>query len=202
MITLFPTQIHHEKLVKNATAFNRDLLKECYQFREMDEQGRKWSKKNYPGGYTSYGSISKLFRNSSTFDELRRKIDKHVLKYARSLDMDTKKHELTMTNLWVNIVPKHTYHGLHLHPLSTVSGTYYVQVPKNSGDLKFEDPRMSAFMGSAPRLSSARRENQRHFSISPKAGEVVLFESWLKHEVTQNLSSQDRVSVSFNYNWF
>ncbi len=202
MITLFPTQIHHEKLMAKSTVFNRDLLKECYQFREMDEQGRKWSKKNYPGGYTSYGSISKLFKNSSTFDELRQKIDKHVQKYARSLDMDTRKHKLEMTNLWVNIVPKHTYHGLHLHPLSTVSGTYYVQVPKNSGAIKFEDPRMSAFMGSVPRLPNAHRDNERFHSITPKAGDVVLFESWLKHEVMQNLSAKDRVSISFNYNWF
>jgi uncharacterized protein (TIGR02466 family) len=34
------------------------------------------------------------------------------------------------------------------------------------------------------------------------AGHVVLFESWLRHEVAQNPVTAERVSVSFNYDWF
>ena len=32
-----------------------------------------------------------------------------------------------MTDCWVNIMPRGTAHGLHLHPLATISGTYYVK---------------------------------------------------------------------------
>ncbi|MEN9778846.1 MAG: hypothetical protein RJB04_2601, partial [Verrucomicrobiota bacterium] len=53
----FPTFIYSARLRANGTAFNRELLQECHQFRDFDDAGRKWSKKNYPGGYTSYGSI-------------------------------------------------------------------------------------------------------------------------------------------------
>ena len=35
-----------------------------------------------------------------------------------------------------------------------------------------------------------------------RAGRVVLFESWLRHEVPPNQSSSERVSISFNYSWF
>jgi uncharacterized protein (TIGR02466 family) len=34
------------------------------------------------------------------------------------------------------------------------------------------------------------------------AGNVILFESWLRHEVSANPVAEDRVSISFNYNWF
>jgi uncharacterized protein (TIGR02466 family) len=30
---------------------------------------------------------------------------------------------------------------------------------------------------------------------------VVLFESWLRHEVAANQAEEDRVSISFNYHW-
>ncbi len=204
----FPTKIYQSKLLLNSrlknnlSTLNKELLKECYQIRDLDHQGRQWSRENYPGGFTSYSSMSELFRVSSTFDKLKKHIDRHVKKYAQSLNMDLKQHPLEMTNLWVNIVPRHTYHGLHLHPLSSISGTYYVQVPEKSGMIKFEDPRLPCFMASVPRITGASLQNLRFVSIKPQAGDVLLFESWLRHEVMQNLSSGDRVSISFNYNWF
>jgi uncharacterized protein (TIGR02466 family) len=33
------------------------------------------------------------------------------------------------------------------------------------------------------------------------AGHIVLFESWLRHEVLANPVAAERVSVSFNYQW-
>ncbi len=34
------------------------------------------------------------------------------------------------------------------------------------------------------------------------AGTVLLFESWLRHEVPPNPVRAERVSISFNFNWF
>ncbi|MGE3975249.1 MAG: TIGR02466 family protein [Bdellovibrionales bacterium] len=203
MITkLFPTHVYYENLTSASGSLQKQLLKECYQLRDYDKKGRKWSESNYAGGYTSYSSMSELFRFSSTFENLKNKIDRHVKKFANTLDMDVKNHKLEMTNLWVNIVPKGTFHSLHLHPVSSISGTFYVQVEKKSSKIKFEDPRMTCFMGSVPRKPSAKLENQRFYKLLPQNGHVLLFESWLRHEVEQNMSEQDRVSISFNYNWF
>jgi uncharacterized protein (TIGR02466 family) len=38
--------------------------------------------------------------------------------------------------------------------------------------------------------------------LRSRAGQLVLFESWLRHEVAPNPLAAERVSVSFNYNWF
>jgi uncharacterized protein (TIGR02466 family) len=199
----FPTFIYYASLQARAgAAFNRELLKECYQLRDFDDAGLKWSAKNYPGGYTSYGSMDKLHRFSSTFEDLEKRITRHVMNYARALEMDLSDRKLEMTDCWVNIMPHQVVHSLHLHPLSTISGTYYVRTPRNCSTIRFEDPRLSKFMAAPPKTASASAANRQHVTYQAEAGKLVLFESWLRHEVGANQAATDRVSISFNYNWF
>jgi light-regulated signal transduction histidine kinase (bacteriophytochrome) len=40
------------------------------------------------------------------------------------------------------------------------------------------------------------------FTLPARAGRVILFESWLRHEVPPNTVAAQRVSISFNFNWF
>jgi len=200
--TLFPTFIYYAPLRNKGLAqLNKDLKKEALKFAEIDEQGQIWSRKNYKGGYTSYGSIANLHQVSSTFEELEKEINKHVAKFVKHLEMDINPKELKMTSCWVNIMPTDVIHTMHLHPLSVISGTYYVQTPKNSSSLKFEDPRLDSFMASPPRKHNAKDYNQRHYSLKPQEGHVVLFESWLRHEVPKNDATKERISISFNYDW-
>lgn len=167
----------------------------------LDVAGHDWSAENYKNGFTSYATANQLHRMSPTFHLLERKIDQHVKKYSDALDLDLKGGKLAMTNCWVNIMPPNAHHGLHLHPLSVISGTFYVSVPKGASTIKFEDPRLPGFMGSPPRKAKARRENRTFVNFSPKEGNIILFESWLRHEVPLNSSREPRVSVSFNYGW-
>jgi uncharacterized protein (TIGR02466 family) len=201
--SLFPTLIYKAPLRRGGSAaLNRRLLAECLQIRLDDAAGRRWSERNYPGGFTTYSSAHRLHQMSPTFDELRRRLDRHVKSYAESLQLDLAGRELGMTDCWINIMPRHVVHGLHLHPLATISGTYYVQTPRGCSALKFEDPRLDRFMAAPPRRADARRENQPWVKVPAEVGNVVLFESWLRHEVAPNASAAERISVSFNYNWF
>ncbi len=197
----FSTFIYGAPLQPRWQSLNRELLKECHQLREFDREGQRWSKKNYPGGYTSYHSFDHVQQLSSTFMELQRRLDRHVKAYARGLDWDLAGRGLTMTDCWVNIMPHRTAHSLHLHPNSVVSGTYYVATPKGCAGLKFEDPRMSKFMAAPPRGSEARRENLPYVTYPARAGNVILFESWLRHEVVASPIQSERISISFNYAW-
>ena len=201
--TLFPTLVYAAPLQSAAAnPLNKRLLRECLQLRLDDEAGQRWSALNYPGGYTSYHSAHRMHQLSPTFAELERRLDAHVRKYVRNLELDVEGRELTMTDCWVNIMPRQVVHSLHLHPLSTISGTYYVQTPKLSSGLKFEDPRLERFMASPPRRADAKAERRPWFLVPAQAGNVVLFESWLRHEVPPNPVDAERISVSFNYNWF
>jgi uncharacterized protein (TIGR02466 family) len=107
-----------------------------------------------------------------------------------------------MTDCWVNIMPRQVVHGLHLHPLSTLSGTYYVKTPRGSPGLKFEDPRLDRFMAAPPRIATSRTDNRPWVIVPAQEGTLVLFESWLRHEVPPNPVAAERISISFNYSWF
>lgn len=201
--SLFPTLIYAARLQQaNWRAFNSRLLHECRQLQHDDSAGQRWSRKNYPGGYTSYNSASRMHQLSPTFATLERKLQRHVKAYAKSLQLDLTSRPLSMTDCWVNIMPHSVVHGLHLHPLSTISGTYYVQTPKGTPGLKFEDPRLDRFMAAPPRSPDARPENRPWVVMPAEAGGLLLFESWLRHEVPPNPRDSERISISFNFNWF
>lgn len=201
---LFPSFIYHSSLINTnhrLRQLNKELLKEAYQFKSFDEKGHEWCKKNYPGGYTSYGSITNLHELSPTFLEFKNHLDKHVKKYIKHLEMDVNPKQIKLSSLWINIMPSHVVHTNHIHPLSVISGTYYADIPVGASALKFEDPRLAYFMATPPRLAKARQDNQWYYHFKPKVGQVVLFESWMRHEVPPNQAKKDRVSFSFNYDW-
>lgn len=197
---LFPTLVHVAQLpARSHTPLNRELKREAAQLRAADAAGRRWSARNYPNGYTSYGSLDRLHRLSSTFATLEAKLRRHVQGFARELGYDLAGRALAMTDCWINVMGTHAAHGLHLHPTSTISGTYYVQVPRGAPGLKFEDPRLDRFMAAPPRRRDARSP---WVTVPAVPGQVVLFESWLRHEVPVQRVAGERISVSFNYGWF
>lgn len=191
---LFATRIYHAPLTTaDSTRFDRTLLDECEALAASDAAGARWSRKHYLGGYTSYGSLDRLHLVSSVFAGLARRLDRHVQAFARSLDYDLRGRTVSITDCWLNVMPAGVVHSLHLHPTSFISGTYYVRVPKGAGPLKFEDPRLSRMMAAPPRNAFV--------SLPARAGDVILFESWLRHEVPPARYAGDRVSISFNYAW-
>ena len=200
---LFSTLVYSARLTGAAgRPLNERLLRECRQLSLDDAAGRRWSAKSYPGGYTSYGSAHRMHRMSPTFATLERAIDRHVARFAAALELDLAGRQLAMTDCWVNVMPRGAAHGLHLHPLSTISGTYYVRTPPGTPGLKVEDPRLERMMAAPPRLAKAARENRPWIVLPATAGAVLLFESWLRHEVPANTAAGERISISFNYNWF
>ena len=200
---LFPTIVYAARLRSRGwQGLNARLLRECRQLSADDRAGRRWSASNYPGGYTSYSSAHRMHRLSPTFARLAQELDRHVAQFARALQLDLGTRALEMTDCWVNVMGRGAVHGLHLHPWSTISGTYYVAVPRGTPGLKFEDPRLERFMAAPPRVRGARRANRPWVTLGARTGQLVLFESWLRHEVGPNAVALERVSISFNYSWF
>jgi uncharacterized protein (TIGR02466 family) len=65
--------------------------------------------------------------------------------------------------------------------------------------LKIEDPRMGFLMNSPPRKASAPANEQNYILLTPRPGDFVLFESWVRHEVPPHRVRAPRLSISFNY---
>ena len=70
-----------------------------------------------------------------------------------------------------------------------------------SGALKLEDPRLDRYMAAPPRTADAAERNRPWVTMPVAAGTVLLFESWLRHEVPASPVDEERVSISFNYHW-
>jgi uncharacterized protein (TIGR02466 family) len=138
---------------------------------------------------------------SSTFIALRERIDRHARAFSGALAWDLRGGKLAMTDCWVNFMGRGAAHTLHLHPQAVLSGTYYVRMPRGAAGLRFEDPRLSSFMAAPPRRASVREALRHHVTVPARAGDVVLFESWLRHEVPASTVTAERVSLSFNYHW-
>ncbi len=190
----FPTFIYDSEFSAiRGRRLNDRLLDSIGKLEKFDVDGRRWSKKNYRGGYTSYSSMSDLHKQFSIFSELEESLRPHAEKFGKHLNWNLGKGRIVMTTCWASRMPQNTYHPLHLHPLCILSGTYYVSVPKGASALKIEDPRADLFM------ASPARPNYIH--LEPKPGRFYLFESWLRHEVPPNPVAGDRISVSFNYEW-
>lgn len=201
-IKLFTTQIYQAGLVASKAkinSLNQQILAEVDDIVSQDVGGKNWSKKNYVNGFTSYASSNQLHQQSSTFVALEQLIRPHLKKFVKALELDIDPKSLSLNSCWLNVMHKNTTHSLHLHPLSVFSGTYYVKVPKGSSGLKFEDPRLSSFMAAPPKKANCKRENASHYQLNTKEGTLVLFESWLRHEVPLHEVTSTRISVSFNF---
>lgn len=199
---VFPSYIYRGQLSPaRSKSINRDFMKEIPALEELDLEGRRWSRDNYYNGYSSYSSMDQLHLTSPNFAELETLLRPHVRRFAKMLKWDLRDSPLKMTTCWANAMGEGTHHTLHTHPLSVISGVYYVNMPKGASPFKIEDPRMGLLMASPPRSPSAPAREQNYMLIHSKPGDFILFESWMRHEVPPHRGSAPRVSISFNYEW-
>ncbi|HEY2032342.1 MAG TPA: TIGR02466 family protein [Rhizomicrobium sp.] len=195
--TLFVSSLYRAQI--SARGLNAALAKTCLAIAAEDKAGQRWAKAHGYKGYTSYASLDDLPTRASVFDELVQHIDKHVRSFAKALDFALGGKTLALDSLWVNVMDRGGIHAAHIHPHSVISGTYYVEVPKDAADIRFEDPRLAMMMAAPPRKEKARRQNQTFVRVSPKPGTLLLWESFLRHEVLPNGAPGKRISISFNY---
>lgn len=198
---LFVTRIYRAELGDKGPALNEELEAACLSIAEADTAGQRWCRKHGYPGYTSYASLNDLPWRVPVFGELKKALDAHVAAFAKELDYDLQGRKLTLDSLWINILPPGGVHTSHIHPHSVVSGTYYVTIPDGASALKLEDPRLGYMMAAPPRKAKAKPENRQFAYMNPAPGTVLLWESWLRHEVPLNEAESERISISFNYAW-
>lgn len=200
--SLFVTRLYRAALSEfGKTVDAVELETSCQSIADDDEAGQKWCEENDYLGYTSYASLDDLGWRFPIFKDLVKVLDKHVADFVQDLEFDLDDKKVKLDSLWINILPTGGVHTSHLHPHSVISGTTYVTVPEGAGSVKFEDPRSAMMMATPGRTVDARPEMRNFIYVAPEAGEVLLWESWLRHEVAMNNSDEDRISVSFNYGW-
>lgn len=200
--SLFVTPLYHAALSEHGVPVDTaELEASCWSIAEDDEAGQTWCEENGYPGYTSYASLTDLGWRFEIFKQLETVLDAHVAAFVETLQLDLGDKPLRLEDLWINILPQGGVHTSHIHPHSVISGTTYVSVPDRASAIKFEDPRLQMMMASPPRKKDADLSLRTFHYVQPKAGDVLLWESWLRHEVPVNMAEDERISVSFNFSW-
>lgn len=200
--SLFVTRLYRAPLSEFGKPVDaHELEATCLSIAEDDEAGQIWCEENDFPGYTSYASLTDLGWRAPIFKDLKKVLNKHVAAFAKDLHLDLGDKKLKLDSLWINILPEGGIHTSHIHPHSVISGTTYVAMPEGASAIKFEDPRSAMMMAAPTRLKDAPLDRRNFIYVAPKVSDVLLWESWLRHEVPMNMAEEDRISVSFNYSW-
>lgn len=194
--SLFATKLYETEIADEALL--SELAHSIRSLAEDDVAGQRWSEEHRYAGYTSYASLNDLPRRDPVIGDLAKLLTKHAAKFAQECAFElTGKPKLD--SLWVNLLRGPGHHSAHIHPHSIISGTLYVEVPKGSGDIQFEDPRLPMMMAAPTRRTDAPEELQPFVTVQPRPGLLLLWESWLRHEVLPGAGRGERLSISFNF---
>ena len=194
--SLFVTKLYEADLG------NDELLEElAHSIRSLaadDLAGQRWSHEHRYTGYTSYASLNDLPRRDPAFADLAKVLTRHAIDFARDCAFNLGRKP-KLDSLWANLLRGPGHHSAHIHPHSILSGTLYVEVPAGSGAIRFEDPRLPLMMAAPKRDADAEEALQPFVTFDPRHGMLLLWESWLRHEVLPGRGRSERLSVSFNF---
>ena len=201
--SLFVTRLYEASLAgdRDFAGFNAELEQACRMLAAEDKAGRAWCRANGYGGYTSYASLNDLPTRASVFGMLKTRLDRHAGACAEAMSLDLGRGRLKLDALWVNILRPGAGHSGHIHTHSVLSGTLYVAMPPGASALKLEDPRLAMLMAAPPRRADAEEAARSFVYLTPQAGDLLIWESWLRHEALANGAKSERISISFNYGW-
>jgi len=188
---LFESEIADNELIVELTQSIRALARE-------DVAGQRWSKEHGFPGYTSYASLDDLPKRFPAIGELTKRITADARKFAQECGFSPEKKP-KLDSLWANLLKAKGHHSAHIHPHSSISGTFYVEVPPRSGAIRFEDPRLPLMMAAPQRRLDAAEALRPFVSVEPRPGLLLMWESWLRHEVLPGTGRGERLSISFNF---
>jgi uncharacterized protein (TIGR02466 family) len=179
-----------------AAAVNARILPLIQTERARDQQGM--TGRSSMLGWHSQDNLHRW----PEFEPLIRFFETSVAEVVDFLKWDRTRLSPAFSGCWANINGKLAANFVHNHPLSFLSGVYYVQAPEDCGNLFFVDPRPASVVTAVPVAQLSPWTFQK-VVYQPKAGRLLIFPSWLGHGVEPNLSDLERVSVSFNVggNW-
>ena len=187
LTNLFPSPVHIFD-TDGFDEFKNNLIDYAYKLREEDPKGFKISNR--------HGWQSKGFDLTDMNDLLHGTILQGLSSFS-----SVKNTTEMRASAWVNINSPGAYNRLHSHPNSHLSGVMWIKSPKDCGVISFDKPNVHH---SYTDINSYNQEFKDQFFVyhaywlPPIEGRMIIFPSHLQHEVEENKSNEDRISVSFN----
>ena len=188
---LFPTPVFQFR-IENYKNLNKELTKYIYNLREDDKDGIQRS--NVDGWHSNNFKIEK--------DNIPYNFVKTIHGCVKEVIVDGFgwkyiPEKIGITEIWAIINKKNTFNQTHNHPNSYLSAAYYVKAPNKCGDIHFYDSNeVKKFI--KPPTDNLTELSTSGFAIRPEEGSLLIFPSYMYHDVGKNLSDEDRIVISFN----
>lgn len=163
------------------------IAKKCLELRAQDFSNRV---KSNAGGWQSVDIELNNFQEFSIISEI---LDSKIEEFGKSLNPE---YKFRLDNLWININEKGNFNIRHVHPISSFSGTIYIQVDDDTGKICFYDEYMTR--KHYPVKFSNDSVFHENVSYTPRNGMIIIFPAWTPHEVLPSESDMSRISMSFN----
>ena len=186
-IPLFPTIIHQFD-VNGFDEIQNQLIDYAYQFKNKNPEGVKISNN---GGWQSPS-----FDVNDENDLLQSFIINCLSNFPnidKSINFDV--------DAWININKPGDYNTKHYHPNCHLSGVLWVKTPEECGRIQFQSPVEFQTYTEVKSYTKEFKNSNNYFHtyyFLPIEGRMLVFPSHLQHEVLENKSNEDRISVSFN----
>ena len=187
LVNLFPSSVH----IFNINGFDevRDkLIDYAYEYRKNDPDGNIISNR---GGWQS-----KDFPVQKEDDILH----SFIINCLASFPYIKKSYNI-FADAWININPTGSYNNKHNHPCSDLAGVLWIKCPKECGDIVFDNPNGFQNFNTINAYEDKFNEVNKIYHtyiFPPVEGRILIFPSHLDHNVKENKSNEDRISVSFN----
>ena len=127
-------------------------------------------------------------------------IKKEARLYLNAMNLDDSKYKFENPFSFFAKVGDASKHDLHAHPGSVISGVYYLKVGENTPPIIFKDPReyykyihYKQIFGN----NSAYTLLPEH-AVPVHDGLIMMWPSWLEHEVPLSSSDGERITIAFN----
>ena len=184
---IFPVPIHVFD-IKDFKLYQKDLIDYAYTLKSKDVET--------PNRSNVGGWQSRTFHLNNQSDKL------HSLLMDCITSLPSLKKDINIyVKAWVNINSPGSFNLKHSHPTSDLSGVLWIKCPENCGNIWFESPMCYQTFKEIESYTQDFKDKNRYdhsYWFPPMEGRFIIFPSHLEHDVRENLSNEDRISVSFN----
>ena len=190
---VFPTLIQ-VTTHPNAEMVNSALLSDIEQIREETPNGR-------PGNwscdlYTTMTNEGRL-QGRSAFKEFADFAKTCAMQFGSIMSYKFGDKNMHLNDCWLNIYTAGHSQDTHVHQNNLISAVYFVAAPAGCSGLMFYSPRQYAMI--QPDLTEITPINAIQTEYTPSPGDLVLFDSAVKHSVPVNETEAERITIAMNF---
>lgn len=177
-------------LYTNHIEYDRDKILKFIKNIEYKEEFRREELNDNLGFLT----VDKHILDNKNFLDLKKNILNEIENFLHRSLIINKPYQIYQS--WITKTPPNCKSNYHTHT-SVFSGVFYLDTPKNSGEIMFKNF-YAKHIFDEDEFLHGNYLNAQNWHVEPKDGLLIMFPSHVHHKISTNFSNQDRYSLAFD----